>query len=302
MNSESTVRSPTAAGILYPSEADKLDVSVGSLLAEGKELLTAKLRSGGLSSPAIPAGRTPEVLIVPHAAYGNAGRFIGAAFAALPGGAEETNEDIRRVVLMSTLHRDNISAALLPAFSRFRIPSGELQVDTDIVGELLEDAAFISDETSFSEEHAQEVLLPFIVRCLPKAIILPVLLGDNSSVLAGRASRALLACGLFPGGGTLFVISTNLSRFVRSGIAQVQSQRFIEALTGGTGTLTERLDSLDTSCACGIGGVRTAALCCGEDLLFHLISTGSSGRILPEQREVWYGSLCGYCNKSKQEE
>jgi len=302
MNSESMIHSPTAAGILYPSEADTLDVSVGSLLAEGKELLAAKLPSGRFSSPAIPAGRTPEVLIVPHAAYWHAGRFIGAAFAALSGGAKKTNEAIRRVVLMSTLHRDNISSALLPAFNRFRTPAGELYVDTDIVGELLENAAFISDETSFSEENAQEVILPFISRCLPKAVILPVLLGDNSSVLAERASRALRACGLFPGGGTLFVISTNLSRFVRSGTAQDQSQRFLEALTGGTGTLTERLDPIDTSCACGIGAVRTAALCCSGDLLFHLISTGSSGRILPEQREVWYGSLCGHCIKSKQEE
>lgn len=297
MKSGNTVHSPIAAGILYPSEADALGGAVDSLLAEGAELL-----AGGLPSVTLTADRSPEVLIVPHAAYKHAGRCIGAAFAAMLKEPKESNEAIRRVVLLSTLHRDSISAAILPASGAFRTPSAELRVDTDITGELLEDATFISDETRFSEEHAQEVLLPFIARCLPNAAIIPVLLGDNSPGLAGRTSRALRSCGLVPGDDTLFVISTNLSRFVRSGTAVDQSQRFVRALTSGTGTLLEHLDAIDTSSACGIGAVRTAVLCCGGDLRFHLISTGSSGRILPEQREVWYGSLCGYCNKSKQEE
>lgn len=312
MKEGSTVHNPIAAGILYPSEADALQRVVDSLLAEGADLLAAGLQASGFLAPqlpsaevpsaTLPADRAPEVLIVPHAAYQHAGRYMGAAFAALLKGSKETNEAIRRVVLLSTLHRDSISFALLPVSSVFRTPSAELSVDTDMVGELLEDAAFISDETYFSEEHAQEVLLPFIGRCLPNAVILPVLLGDNSPGLAVRTSRALRSCGLIPGEDTLFVISTNLSRFVRSETALDQSRRFIEALTAGSGKLLEHLDTVDTSSACGIGAVRTAVLCCDGDLRFHLVSTGSSGRIPPEQREVWYGSLCGYWKKSEQEE
>jgi len=264
-------------------------------MQEGTEIFRSTALSTGLSGKG-----NPRVLIVPHAAYDHIGSLIASAFSTLVEGGGAG--DVRRVLLLSTLHRDKTGHAILPPYSSFEIPGGSLEVDSAVTEKLKRDSSvFTVEEVPFTEEHAQELQLPFILRTFPQARIVPVLLGNNSPGLARRTAESLLEVMDFSSPETLTLVSTNLSRFVHQETAFRESEEFIAALEAAPDKVLRHICDLGEKTACGSGAVLTAVLCFNEALRFLPLMIRSSGPVHPEHREVWYGSFCGYHESTSQE-
>lgn len=296
MERNQTIHTPIAAGVLYPSDPRDLAGKVDALMQAGKEIFRTAAQSTGFSEK-----ENPRVLVVPHAAYDHVGSLIASAFAALvqSGGVG----DIRRVILLSTLHRDKTGRAIIPSYTSFEIPGARLEVDSAVMEKLKRiSSVFTVEEIPFAEEHAQEVLLPFILRMFPQAGIVPILLGNNSPGLARKTAESLLEVTDFSAPDTITIVSTNLSRFVNQETARAESEELVSAMKTAPDKVLKHISALGEKSACGTGAVLTAVRCFNQALRFHPLMIRSSGPVLPEHREVWYGSFCGYHESASQEE
>lgn len=277
MKSEPEVRAPIVSGIFYPEEKSKLQSLVQDLLQR------AAMEE---SESAAPPDHELRALLVPHASYTHIGTYLARAFARI-----RRPERVRRVMLLSTVHRDFENAVWLPEFTVFDCPLESVAVDKAAVRQLAEAGApFKIDNLPHTEEHAQEVLLPMLAECCPHAHIVPILIGNNSKSLLEKTASILTAAGFADNPDTLWLLGSNLSSFTDSVNAQKEAKNFLDQLARPSGSLldTRRIK------ACGRGGLYLLWRLFSENISFIKLEVGRSGVIQPEQREVWYGSFAGY--------
>jgi len=129
-----------------------------------------------------------------------------------------------------------------------------------------------------------------LARTAAKAVILPLLLGQNSRELIGHTAHALGQLQLTNDPHTLFVLSSNISSFTESVNAQKQAQSFLSEL----GQNSPDFLASRRITACGRGGLQLVQELFQGNLTYLNLKVGRSGVIQPEQREVWYGSFAGY--------
>lgn len=283
MTREDRIRHPIAKGIFYPSDPGKLDETLQNHLSESEETIR------GIENQ---EGETISALIVPHASYQLAGTVLASAFNMLM--LKDRPDRFKRVILLSTVHRDEEKKVFLPDFHAFRIPTADIPVDIEGIQKLIGyHPLFELNDDPHREEHAQEIVLPFLHRCLPDARILPLLLGSNSPGLINPVSRSLRLFIEAEADSTLIIVSTNLSRFTKIHIARDQAEKISAALISGPPRISSALQSAGTSAICGSGGILSTVACFQHRIRFIELMTSSSGPIRPENREVWYGSFCG---------
>jgi AmmeMemoRadiSam system protein B len=296
METGSKLRAPIVSGIFYPEDADELARLVQDLLEKASE--------EGDNQSSLSPNQQLRVLFVPHASYQHIGSYLARAFRHV-----SLAMHIERVVLVSTVHRDFEERVWLPGFDAFRCPLADFPVDTQLIRRLTDSSngssssynsssynsssngePFQINNIPFAEEHSQEILLPMLAQTAPKAVILPLLLGQNSRELIQHAAHTLGQLQLARDPHTLFIISSNLSSFTDSVNAQKQAQSFLSELEQdspnflASGRIT----------ACGRGGLQLIHKLFHGDLTYLNLEVGRSGVIQPEQREVWYGSFAGY--------
>src|SRR6056297_268997 len=222
METGSKLRAPIVSGIFYPEDADELTRLVQDLL----ERVSAE--ENNRISP--PPDQQLRVLFVPHASYQHIGSYLARAFHLV-----SQAMTIERIVLLSTVHRDFEERVWLPGFDAFRCPLADFPVDTELIRRLNDSSSitggsFQINNIPFAEEHSQEVLLPMLAQTTENASILPLLLGQDSRALIQQTAHALQQLQITNDPHTLFVISSNLSSFTDSVIAQKQTQRFLSEL------------------------------------------------------------------------
>jgi AmmeMemoRadiSam system protein B len=140
-------------------------------------------------------------LVAPHAGYRYSGPIAARAFARLVPCAETYH----RVVLVGPSHRAWFRGLALPEAEAFETPLGVVPVDTEGARGLgLERLA-----AAHAREHALEVMLPFLLRVLPRFAIVPLVVGEASGDEVASVLEAL-----WGGPETLIVISTDLSHYL----------------------------------------------------------------------------------------
>ena len=184
------VRDATAAGELYPADADNLHGLV-------ERLLTA--------SPGVGLTRTRAIL-VPHAGYRYSGAVAAASF-------REVDSGFRRVFIIASNHSRGVdfTGVSLPAATHYAIPGIEVPV-SGIVDDLHGEQLF----THVPEAHAKhmiEVELPFLhhLRGRPDGVdfaVVPMILGRLDDDQIAKLAATLDAYG---DDETLFVFSLDLS-------------------------------------------------------------------------------------------
>ena len=287
MKTGSNFRAPIVSGIFYPEDADELVQLVQGLLE--------RVSSEDDTQTHPPPGHQLRVLLVPHASYPHIGSYLARAFLHV-----SMTMPIERVVLVSTVHRDFEKRVWLPDFEAFRCPLADIPVDRQLIRRLTDRASndnsssdggsFQINSIPFTEEHSQEILLPMLARTAPKAVILPLLLGQNSRELIQHTAHSVKQLQLIDDPHTLFIISSNLSSFTDSVNAQKQAQSFLSELEQDSPNfLASRRIT-----ACGRGGLQLVHELFHGELTYLNLEVGRSGVIQPEQREVWYGSFAGY--------
>lgn len=224
------IRNPAVAGQFYPGDAEKLKATVAMLLGETQEK----------DAPA------PKALIVPHAGYVYSGPVAANAYAQL----RPYRNRYKRVVLLGPSHRVPVNGLALSSADVYRMPTGDVPLDTATIADLDIPGLQIVDEPH-AGEHSLELHLPFLQAVLGEFSIVPIVVGSASAELVAQVLEAL-----WDGPETLIVVSSDLSHYLSYDNAQARDAVTCKAI--------EQLDAaqLDHDMACGatpVAGLLLAA-------------------------------------------
>ncbi|MCB1738994.1 MAG: AmmeMemoRadiSam system protein B [Gammaproteobacteria bacterium] len=187
-----SVRPAAVAGLFYPQPAETLRGAVDRLLALAE-------RAHPLQSAA-----PPKALIVPHAGYRYSGAIAAAGYARL----RPLRSRIRRVVLLGPSHRVPLRGMAVASVDAFATPLGNVPLDS-VARAAVEDLPAVRvDDAPHALDHAIEVQLPFLQRCLDRFHLIPVSVGNCAAQTVAR-----LLDELWGDEDTLIVVSTDLSHF-----------------------------------------------------------------------------------------
>ncbi len=185
------VRKPVWAGQFYDGDKARLSARIDAFLAD--------------AAPAPVSGEI-RVLIVPHAGYVYSGRVAAFGYKLVQG------RDYETVVILGPSHRVAFEGASIWPDGAFETPLGSAAVDAEAARLLTRSGGFLFNAEAHAEEHSIEVQVPWIQKCLPRARIVPVVMGTPSETVT-RAMAAALA-ELAKTKKILVIASTDMSHYL----------------------------------------------------------------------------------------
>ena len=262
-------RKAAVAGQFYPGGAHTLRASV-------EEYIHA--------ADVQPTSAGAAAIVAPHAGHMYSGPCAGYAFARI--------RDMRpaRVILLGRSHRYHFDGASIPVDGSFETPLGALPIDEKLAGYLAGESGNNSTEPH-RQEHALEVLIPFIQVCFGDVPIVPVLFGEEPCewhVRWGRDLATLL------GEADLVVASTDLSHFKSEEHASIVDEATLDCVLRKDCGRVCQCVAEGTCSMCGAPAVVAAMACALERqasdwrLLDYRTSAAASG---DHSRVVGYGAI-----------
>jgi MEMO1 family protein len=234
----SEIRLPAVAGRFYPASPEELATEVQTLLG------------------AVETTPRPLVgLMAPHAGYVYSGRTAAKAFAAA--------EIPRRVIVLCPNHTGRGAKIAVSSARAFRVPTGDVPVDDALAAMLLRTCAVhklpaAADQEAHAEEHAIEVMLPFLQARRPDVTIVPVVVGGLQQVQTEALGEALAdAVHEMSGesdsdGGILVLASSDMNHYLDVAETRRRDLLALEAmLTGDPERLYRTVHDHDIS-MCGV--------------------------------------------------
>jgi len=109
--------------------------------------------------------------IVPHAGWMFSGDLAGLVFSAI----KRVHETVDTFVIFGAAHRYLGRDAVIFEKGRWRTPLGEVDIDEELAGRILEIDCVCSDEEPHRGEHSIEVQVPFIQYLFSGARIVPII-------------------------------------------------------------------------------------------------------------------------------
>lgn len=265
------IRKPAAAGLFYPSNAQKLQKDVDAMLSR---VVKAPISANTLNG-----------LIVPHAGYLYSGAVAAEAFANI------RKETVKTVIILSPSHRDYFQSVSVYR-GGYETPLGIVKCDQKMIDELLLATNCIQEtELGHREEHGVEVELPFLQRKLGQFELVPLVMGSQTWENITSAAEAIANCA---NSQTLVIASSDLSHFYSQQRAQELDQILINHLENfDTNALYD--DVQNRRCeACGYGPILTTMIACKKSgaTSAKVISYQTSGDVSGDYSEV-VGYLAG---------
>ncbi len=182
-----SIRPPAVAGLFYPDDPERLREAVEGYLAAVE-----------------PGGETPRAVVVPHAGFVYSGAVAAAAYARL----RPLKGHLDRILLIGPAHRMAVRGLAAPVADAFESPLGPLPLDRAAIARIATLPQVTLDDAPHRLEHCLEVQLPFLVACLGRVPLVPLLVGD-----AYPEEVAEVIERLWEGPETLVVISSDLSHY-----------------------------------------------------------------------------------------
>lgn len=268
------VRKPAWSGQFYESDPTRLAAQVDEFLKSGTRPTS---------------GETPLALIAPHAGYPYSGRVAGKAYAAAAGADYET------VIIIAPSHHVAFDGCSVEKLDGVETPLGVAAVDTDVAKLLLKEPGFSYVSEAHAQEHAVEVQVPFIQKALPRAKIVPIIMGTQDKDTAERLARVLFQVSKSK--KILVVASTDMSHFLSKKEANVLDASTINLVKSlSTAALLRKVERQE-NIMCGGGGVAAAMLYAekrGPVRVDILQYADSSDAGTPESRVVGYFAAALY--------
>jgi hypothetical protein len=275
------VRTPAVAVSFYPAEPKALRARINQLLEP---------------APAVEKKGKLQILIVPHAGLEYSGSVAAAGFKQLEG------QTIGTIILLGASHRAFFEGVAVFNQGAWETPLGKVSIDEELAEKLVSpDKGIFGNPLSHQEEHSLEVELPFLQIVLPKAQIVPILIGQAEETalahLAQRISQNLDEL-------TLLLISSDLSHYPPYEIAQKVDKKTIQAIVSGKAENllqslaqieSEHYPGLDT-CACGYQAILVALQVTEKlkNIEFEEIKYANSGEVTGEKNQVvGYAAIAG---------
>lgn len=191
MASPTEVREPAVAGGFYPGNENVLRRTVEDLIA----------KADVQSVPGKVIG-----LISPHAGYMYSGAIAAHAYKIIKG------LDFESVVIVAPSHYAHFQGCSVYPSGAYKTPLGLAIIDSIITKRLMESDKIISFyPKAHLREHSIEVQIPFIQVVLPKAKIVPILMGDQSVETCRRLANAI--ANAVKGKNVVLIASSDLSHF-----------------------------------------------------------------------------------------
>lgn len=197
------IRRPVVAGRFYSADAGLLAHEVRACLEAG-----AALAEGGVVV-------SPWGLMLPHAGHAYCGRVLGATLAGV--------ELPRTLIILCPNHTGQGQMLGVWPSGAWLTPLAPLSVDAELASALVEadggSGGFVADVRCHLEEHAVEVILPFLqVASGPERPlrIVPVCVGTQHAAAlsdAGKALAAVLAGRRKRGEPTGVIISSDMNHY-----------------------------------------------------------------------------------------
>jgi MEMO1 family protein len=197
--STSAARQPVRAGSFYPASAracaEEIDACRHLAVKLPAEVRGARIFGG----------------VVPHAGWVYSGATAAAVFEALVQSAEKPET----VIIFATCHRGEVRAPSLQRSGSWMVPSGEVFIDEELAGAMLDEAgasrSLIDQPEAHRGDHAIEVNLPFLMAMLPGARFVPVAMphSDDGPASGEAAARAVKKLGR----RTVALASTDLTHY-----------------------------------------------------------------------------------------
>jgi AmmeMemoRadiSam system protein B/AmmeMemoRadiSam system protein A len=231
-------RKPIVAGSFYTSDADSLSCQIDSFLQNVKR-------------DSFPSGEI-LALIAPHAGYVYSGQVAAHAYRLVQG------KDYQTVVIIGPSHLLGFKGCSIYPKGAYETPLGTVKVNEALASELSEATGFEYVAQAHRQEHSLEVQLPFIQKVLPRAEIVPVLMGIQSQKTITTLADALSK--ILPGKKALVIASTDLSHFFPKQKANETDSKTISLIQSfETDSLIRKL-ARGENIMCGGGPVVSALL------------------------------------------
>jgi MEMO1 family protein len=237
------IRRPVWSGQFYDSDKDTLSRMLDQYLSSAEA--------------GVPVHGRIRALIVPHAGYVYSGKTAAAAYRLVKG------SDVETVVIVGPSHRVGFEGCSIYPRGGFETPLGVAEVDAPLAQALSRESGFAFIPEAHAEEHSLEVQVPFIQKTLPRAKIVPVVMGIPSEetvrTLAGALAKVL------KDRKALVVASTDMSHFLRKSEANALDKNTIALVAGLKTNVLLRKIERNENILCG-GAAVVAALLYAQSL------------------------------------
>jgi AmmeMemoRadiSam system protein B len=272
------IREPIVEGIFYPSNEKHATQLLQKLMAQ----------AGDKRGDAF-------AIMAPHAGYRYAGPIAASSFLSAAG------RNIKSVVILAPMHRDPQDEIYLPESESFRTPLGFIQVDHDLLDDLIEcSTLFFKNDIPHLEEHCIEVQLPFVQYLFPEAKIIPLLLGKVTAGKVKLLANALQVVFAERYSETLFIISANLTSYIKGSDAKPEADRLLQLIRQGDGNGILDAYAQKKISSCGVGCIATLLSFKNITIVPRIISHGCSADTNFNYKEqVHYAAISFYIKEDK---
>jgi len=246
-------REPFRAGQFYPRELQSVKADVAAYLREGQGATR----------------RDARAVMLPHAGWTFCGKTMGKTL-----GHVNVPDTVIIVGPKHTAFGVNWS---VPPHRQWDLPGLSVPIDTEIVGQLLDAIPGLRcDVEAHQQEHAVEVIIPFLHALNPNIQVVPMVIGQcnfEQVQMLGKAIRSVVDRAEAAGRKILLVISSDMNHFATEQRSHVLDKLALDAMCSG-----DAKSLFDTCMAEQISmcGVRPAAI------IMEALSKGEPSLIKPE--------------------
>jgi AmmeMemoRadiSam system protein B len=194
-------------------------------------------------------------IISPHAGYVYSGQVAAYGMKAISRTTYDT------VVVIAPSHRMAFDGVSIMEKGKYRTPLGLIDIDEEMAAAVIEgDHGIFPDGEAHILEHAVEVQLPFLQVVLKDFRLVPVIMGNQTSMVYEGLSKALHRAITGMGKRVLVVGSTDLSHYYPYDFAKELDNVIVRLLDNcDTEKMTEAFDAEKCE-ACGKGPMITTMI------------------------------------------
>jgi AmmeMemoRadiSam system protein B len=231
------------------------------------------------SAPVSEAPGRLVALISPHAGLAYSGPVAAAGYRLLEPGAFES------VVLLGPSHRVTFDGLAVCSEGAFATPLGLVEIDAELARSFLDATPRARPMPEVhANEHCLEMQLPFLQHSLPRARILPVIMGAQTAENIEAAASAMVRAVSRSSVPVLLVASSDLSHYESRDSARELDSQVLERIEGFDPRSLEDLLAFERGHACG-GGPMVAVMMAARELgarAARVLAYGDSGDVTGE--------------------
>jgi len=258
------IRAPRLAGQWYDRDPSVLAGRIDAYLRR-------------VDREALPPGKVLAVM-VPHAAYVYSGQIAAFAYRTVQG------MDVESVIILAPAHRFGFQGCSIYPRGGYATPLGTAPVDESLAAALSEATGFSFMPRAHKEEHAVEIQVPFIQRALPRAKIVPVVMGYPRKETIVRLAEGLKKA--IAGKKALIIASTDMSHFLSRKEARKKDAGTLDLIKNFQVDRLIRKCERGENIMCGGGPVAAVMLCLRERAGFELLRYGDSSDVTGDESRV----------------